>query len=53
MEFVIVLTMLLFIGFCAFILALAISQTYGKRAGESPTGAATTQTIVNSKEKSL
>jgi hypothetical protein len=34
MEFVIVISMLLFIGFCAVILGLAISSAYGKSGGE-------------------
>ncbi len=34
MELVMLLSMLLFIGFCAVILGLAISDAYGKRGGE-------------------
>ncbi len=34
MEFVIVVSMLLFIGFCAVILGLAISSAYGKSESE-------------------
>jgi hypothetical protein len=34
MEFVIMLFMLLFIGFCAVILGLAISSAYGKSGSE-------------------
>jgi len=34
MEFVIVLFMLLFIGFCAVILGLAISSAYGASGSE-------------------
>jgi uncharacterized BrkB/YihY/UPF0761 family membrane protein len=34
MEFVIVLFMFLFIGFCAVILGLAISSAYGKSESE-------------------
>jgi uncharacterized BrkB/YihY/UPF0761 family membrane protein len=35
MEFVIVLFMFLFIGFCAVILGLAISSAYGNSGSES------------------
>jgi uncharacterized membrane protein len=31
MEFVMLLSMLLFIGFCAVILGVAVSSAYGKR----------------------
>ena len=34
LEFVIMLFMLLFIGFCVFILGLAISSVYGKSGSE-------------------
>jgi hypothetical protein len=34
MEFVIVLFMFLFVGFCAAILGLAISSAYGKSGSE-------------------
>jgi amino acid permease len=35
MEFVIVIVMLLFIGFCAGILGLAVSEAFKKKEGEN------------------
>ena len=36
MEIVIVITMLLFLGFCVLLLGVAISTTYGKQKDETP-----------------
>jgi hypothetical protein len=44
MTFVVLLFMLLFIGFCAVILAMGISDVFGKRGGGKSVGVATAQT---------
>jgi hypothetical protein len=44
MTFVILLFMLLFLGLCAVILAIGISDVLGNRRSEEPIGATTTQT---------
>ena len=41
MEFVLLLSMLLFIGFCAAILGLAIFDVYGEKSGKKPIEATT------------
>jgi len=38
MEFILLITMALFIGFCAIILGAAVMETYGKGEGENPLG---------------
>jgi hypothetical protein len=44
MTFVVLLFMLLFLGFCAFILAIGISDAFCNRGGERLIGVTTTQT---------
>lgn len=44
MELVMFLSMTLFTGFCTTILVLAIFSVYGKKQGEAPACAASTQT---------
>jgi hypothetical protein len=42
-EIVMLLSMLLFIGFCTAILALGIYEVYGRKGGEKTISAATTE----------
>jgi hypothetical protein len=44
MTFVLLLCMLLFMGFCAVILVMGISDIFGNRKSENPIGVTNTQT---------